>query len=199
MLKLPPLFWEVGDMLVHISSLDTSDLHALSVKTAVLLALTACWRPKDTGGVESRWTEYDSSAIPAAIRVTAFLVKEADQKSYTWTRWADDDTIYPVVALTTYLRRVDDSRRPADRSLFLISRKPHRPASEDTIGNWVKGALHAIGARDRTLSVESQRRQPCKPARTSTEYSPPPTGHHIKRTGPTTLSPSPALPAGTMC
>ena len=144
--------WDVERVRSHLRTIDSekSDLRTLSEKTVTLLAIESIWRPRSD---LSRIHLKDVTITPEGMSFTARQPKEGESKSAFINR-LPETAICPVATMEHYIRRTSALRR--DQSLlFITHRRPHGPASADTLGRWVVRTLKAVGISATAHSVRA--------------------------------------------
>ena len=138
--------WDVQIVLKFLDTIDnqTASLRMLSVKLAVLIALTTGQRCQTLSALNIRNIELNSDYVK--IRVGELLKQSKPQQHlneiYIET-FRNNPKICVVNVLNIYLRKT--KRLRTDPSLFVITQKPYSAASKATIAAWIKLGLKLAG------------------------------------------------------
>ena len=132
----------------------TSSLHHLSMKTAFLIAIASGQRRSALHALcltpgHIRWERRGVRLIPRAKYIAKnqtassgpveiFISPLSELSSIV-----EDKVWCPIRALKWYLDRTKNLRK--DDQLFIITREPYTPASQDSISRWIVEAIQAAG------------------------------------------------------
>lgn len=154
--------WDPGIVLAYIKQwfpLESLDLRKLTLKTLMLLALTTGQRIQtlffikynnivlSNEGAEITLTDIQKTSTPRRF------LSRLSIPSFT-----DQPDICPVRCLSHYIKETYKLRKDSDPpNLFLTFKKPHKPASTQTLGRWVKTVMNDSGIDVSVFSSHSTR------------------------------------------
>ena len=157
---LRPPAWDLAKVLRYLNSphfepLSQASLHALSLKTLFLLALSTAKRVGELQALSSIVTfvgvdaclSYIPQFVAKSESITrsiprSFLVKSLSD----FAAGLDDDLLLcPVRALRFYLDRTN-SLSPLRHCLFVSPRRPSRAMSKNAVSFFLREVIHAAGA-----------------------------------------------------
>jgi len=146
-------FWNVGEVLRYLKGLgenDTLSLRLLTIKSAMLMALTRPARSVDL-------CQLDISARSFSAEGVTFKAQHLSKQSraakpladFFYPRYPEDHTICPVVTLQAYEARTKEFRAWSTEKrktlLFLSWIGKHDPVTSSTIARWLKTCLTEAG------------------------------------------------------
>lgn len=152
--KLKPVFprynvtWDPTVVLDYLSSFsdDSLSLEQLSKKLVMLLALATGHRTQTLSLVKiSNMTFYNDRVVIAITDLIKTSGIGRTQPILNLPYFRQRPNICPVNTLQLYLAATSSVRPTNMDSLILTYKKPHRAASSQTIGRWIKQTLHESG------------------------------------------------------
>ena len=157
-------FWDVGVVLRFIKQLGTNpslSLKWLSIKTAMLMALTRPSRSADLSKLDIRFRTYTAKGV---IFQPTHLSKQSRSskpiREFFFPSYPTDDNICPVRALQVYEERTSSFREKNTKlksTLFLSWIGKHDPVSSSTIARWLRMCLQEAGINTDTFKAHSIR------------------------------------------
>ena len=162
-------FWDVGLVLRFIRQLgnnNTLPLKWLSIKTAMLMALTRPSRSADLSKLDIKLRTYTSKGV---IFQPSHLSKQSRSskpvKEFFFPFYAPDEYLCPVRALQVYERNTASFRSGDSKSiLFLSWIGKHEPVSSSSIARWLRICLQEAGVDTDTFKAHSVRGAACSTA-----------------------------------
>jgi len=161
-------FWDVGLVLRYIKQLgenSTLSLKWMSIKTAMLMALTRPSRSADLSKLNIRLRTYTSKGVRFQ---PSHLSKQSRStipvKEFFFPYYATDKSLCPVMALQTYEKCTASFRSGGSDSLFLSWIGKHEPVTSSTIARWLKTCLQEAGIDTSTFKAHSVRGAACSTA-----------------------------------
>ncbi|XP_064461987.1 uncharacterized protein LOC135372255 [Ornithodoros turicata] len=152
--------WPVEVVTSYISSLGSNSslpLRLLTYKLTMLLALATAGRSADlrllsTEGIRQRVLGWDialnglrKTSRPSGTAPSLFI-----------PALPQEPLLCPVLCLQSYIARTLPHRNSCPQ-LLLTTQKPYKPASRDTIANWLKRVLNLAGIDTRIFQAHSTR------------------------------------------
>ena len=155
-------FWDVGVVLRFFGQLGTNaslPLKWISIKTAMLMALTRPSRSADLSKLDIRFWTYTAKGV---IFQPTHLSKQSRSskpiKEFFFPLYTTDENICPVRALQAYEGRTASFRENNNKStLFLSWIGKHDPVSSSTIARWLRTCLQEAGINTDTFKAHSVR------------------------------------------
>ena len=155
-------FWDVGVVLRFFGQLGTNaslPLKWISIKTAMLMALTRPSRSADLSKLDIRFRTYTAKGV---IFQPTHLSKQSRSskpiKEFFFPLYTTDENICPVRALQAYEGRTASFRENNNKStLFLSWIGKHDPVSSSTITRWLRICLQEAGINTDTFKAHSVR------------------------------------------
>lgn len=138
--------WNVNKVLEFLKDLPTDGsitLRLLSMKLAVLLALTTGQRCQTLSLIDINSIELHTDHLKIRIANVLKQTKPNKHLPEICIERYPDVQICVVNTLKEYLRKTQAIRKSS--TLFVITQKPHSPASKSTISSWIKLVLHLSG------------------------------------------------------
>ena len=166
----PPLpryssFWDVGTVLRHLQGWGENDkvsLRQLTLKLVMLMALTRPSRTMDLSKLDIGYRHFTTSGV---LFKPQHLSKQSRPSKpladFFYPRYAEDETICPVVTLQAYEARTIEFRSlSTDKKnslLFLSWIGKHEPVTSSTIARWLKTCLSEAGINTEMFKAHSVR------------------------------------------
>ena len=155
-------FWDVGVVLRFLKQLGTNpslSLKWISIKTAMLMALTRPSRSADLSKLDMRFRTYTANGV---IFQPTHLSKQSRSskpiREFFFPFYVADVDICPVRALQSYEERTLSFREKNTKStLFLSWIGKHDPVSSSTIARWLRMCLQEAGIDTDTFKAHSVR------------------------------------------
>lgn len=138
--------WNVNTVLEFLKNLPTNNsitLRLLSIKLATLLALTTGQRCQTLSVIDINNMDIDADCVKIRIGSVLKQTKPNKHLSEICIESYPEGPICVVKSLQQYLDKTKAVRQSS--KLFLITQKPHNPASKSTIATWIKLALQLGG------------------------------------------------------
>ena len=163
MFVLPNLVWATQLVLNFLKTLNPSviTLKLLTLKKVTLLTLLSGQRVSTIHRFQMQRT---SNLV--IFNIQGILKHSRQTKRdlpITFHAYPHDVALCPVATLDSYINATDNLVNAAlHDELLLCYRKPHGPATKDTLARWVKTILHYSGVNLDTFSAHS-----CRSASTS--------------------------------
>ena len=159
-------FWDVGIVLRFISQLgenNTLSLKWISIKTAMLMALTRPSRSADLSQLNIRLRTYTHEGV---IFQPSHLSKQSHSskpiKEFFFPYYTPDESLCLVKALQVYEECTASFRTGESKStLFLSWIGKHEPVSSSTIARWLRTCLQDAGIDTDTFKAHSVRGAAC--------------------------------------
>ena len=152
--------WDVAKVLTYLNSHDLKSnlsLGLLTVRTAMLLALTRPSRSADLAGLNL--TGFTTSP-EGMIFTPALLAKQSRPgktlKNFFFPRFAENTQLCPVHSLTLYIERTRQLRG-SNQQLFIATIKPHLPVTSSTVARWLKKVINDSGIDTNIFKAQSVR------------------------------------------
>jgi hypothetical protein len=160
---------DISPSLAHISNLGSNmdmSIRQLTIKTAFLLALVTASRPSDLVRIDASSVRVSEDSYTftcchpkeykIAVAHSASTTKPSSKTLFVGS-YSEDPSLCPFSAVRSLLDRtsewrLDDRRQ---KSLFLITRQPHTPASTDTVAGWIKEIMQRSSASSTARDVRS--------------------------------------------
>ena len=166
----PPLprysnFWDVGLVLQHLKKLErneTLSLRLLSIKTAMLLALTRPSRSVDLSKLDIRARSFTQSGV---LFKAQHLSKQSRPSKpladFFYPKFSEDPQLCPVTTLRAYEAKTLEFRGLQSDSpkttLFLSWIGKHDPVTSSTIARWLRTCLQEAGVNTEVFKPHSIR------------------------------------------
>ena len=166
----PPLpryntFWDVGVVLQYIKGLGQNSsltLHQISIKTAMLLALTRPSRSADLANLDiSARTYVASGVIFKPLHLSKRSRASRPMEDFFFPEFTQDPGLCPVQALKAYesrtvaFRNLDENTTQS--KLFLSWIGKHAPVTSSTIARWLCTCLFEAGIDTSVFKAHSVR------------------------------------------
>ena len=158
--------WDTTKVIDYLASLvsDSLDFKMLSLKCVTLLTILS-------GQRVSTLHKFRLSHMQTTDSMTVFQISDLLKHSrphnraqaITYRAYPHDRNLCPVRTVSLYLLR--RGALPANDAFFLCHRKPHGPASIDTLARWVKTTLTLAGIDTSVFGAHS-----CRAASTSQAF-----------------------------
>ena len=140
-------------MLSHLKQLGCNDdlsLRQLTLKTAMLMALTRPSRSADLSSLDLQTKSYVSNGVVfKPIHLSKQSRSSRPITDFFFPAFQDDTTICPVITLRAYESRTEQFRNICSgerkSELFLSWIKPHNPVTSSTIARWLKTCMADAG------------------------------------------------------
>lgn len=150
--------WDVNIVLEHIESKGVNEklsLKALTLKTAMLLALTRPSRSADLHSLNIGLVRSNPEGICFLPSKPAKQTKAGKiAQEFFFPRFQEKPVLCPVRAVEQYMK-VTEPFRAREKSLAFI--KPHHPVTSSTIARWLKCTLEEAGIDTATFKAHSTR------------------------------------------
>lgn len=140
--------WDVQVVITYLNSLQTWDLtlRLLSVKLATLLALTTGQRCQTLWSIHIDDVEITTKFMKVRIHE---LLKQSKPNRHLQEMYFEPFVTKPNICvidcMKAYLAKTTELRCGNSGRLFIITQKPHSPATKSTISRWIKLALQLAG------------------------------------------------------
>lgn len=144
--------WDVQEVLVFLENMGSYkdlSLKDLTIKTAMLLALTRPSRSADLCQLDLSQSKerpegftFHPTVLPKQARAGRSI------QEFFFPRFSDNKLICPVEALNQYVSKTESLRSQGqDRvtRLFIGCVKPHKPVTSSTVARWLKTVLEKTG------------------------------------------------------
>ena len=127
----------------------------LSIKLASLLALVTGQRCQTLTSITVDDIVLDSDSVKIRINTLLKQTKPGSHLSELYIeKFSPDENLCVVRTLSAYVQRTQSVQ---NKELFLITQKPHKPASKSTVASWIKLALKLSGVDMSVYSAHSTR------------------------------------------
>ena len=150
--------WDVRLVLEFLKTLSTNDisLRLLSIKLASLLALVTGQRCQTLTSITVDDIVLDSDSVKIRINTLLKQTKPGSHLSELYIeKFSLDENLCVVRTLSAYVQRTQSVWK--NKALFVITQKPHKPASKSTVASWIKLALKLSGVDMSVYSAHSTR------------------------------------------
>jgi len=158
-------FWDVSVVLRYLKGLgmnDTLSLRLLTIKLAMLMALTRPARSVDLSKLDIRARSF---SVAGATFKAQHLSKQSRVSKpladFFYPRYREDENICPVVTLQAYEARTLEFRAWSTQNrktlLFLSWIGKHDPVTGSTIARWLKTCLTEAGINTEIFKAHSVR------------------------------------------
>ena len=151
--------WDVRLVLEFLKTLSTNDisLRLLSIKLASLLALVTGQHCQTLTSINVDDIVLDSDSVKIRINTLLKQTKPGSHLSELYIeKFSPDENLCVVRTLSAYVQKRTQSVQK-NKELFLITQKPHKPASKSTVASWIKLALKLSGVDMSVYSAHSTR------------------------------------------
>lgn len=151
--------WDTNLVLNHLSEWfpnDKLNLERLSNKTITLLALTTAHRVQTISKINIKNIEITSECI--SIKIPDILKTSrlgCKQPIIYVPFFRENPSICPAEALSCYVNKTKPLR--ISESLFIATKRPHKPVGSQTLSRWIKRTLSECGVDTATFSGHSTR------------------------------------------
>lgn len=152
--------WDPSIVLKYLSTLnnETINITCLGKKLAMLIALATAQRVQTLSLIDVRnVVEVEGGIdikIPDRIKTSG---KNVNQPTLFLPYFSEKPELCVASALTKYIDRTLNLRPPDCNKLFITYKKPHRPASSQTISKWLKCVLGKSGLDPSIFTAHSTR------------------------------------------
>ena len=141
--------WDVSKVTSYLVSLGNNEslsLQDLTLKTAMLLALTRPSRSMDLVNLDIRYRQYSPEGVTFH---PAKLAKQSRQNKkiadFFFPCFKDNTLLCPVQTLRTYEQRTQSKRSEKESQLLIATIQPFKPVSSSTVARWLKSILSKAG------------------------------------------------------
>ena len=141
--------WDTGFLINYLKLLDTNqlDFKFLTYKTATLLTVLSGQRVSTVHNFILSHLHLDENTaifnIPTLLKHSR---PERKNEPIIYNSYPHDDSLCPVKLIATYIKA--RNKLVVDNTydkFFITHRKPHHPASKDTISRWIKATMKGAG------------------------------------------------------
>lgn len=157
--------WDPQQVLDFLQGSDDSDLKQLSHKLVTLLALATGQRLQTIGLIACENIHFSDEGAKILV---PNLVKTSKPKSFQpcldLPYLRENPQLCVASTLKRYLLLTSTLRQTSD-SLFITIKKPHRPASKQSLSRWTKDTLSAAGVDTTVFTAHSTRHSSTSKAR----------------------------------
>ena len=161
-------FWDVGSVLCFSKQLgenNTLSLKWMSIKTAILMALTRPSRSADLSKSDIQSQTYTSKgAIFQPVHLAKQSCSAKPVKEFFFPYYVMDKLLCLVRALQTYEECTASFRSEKSNYLFLSWIGKHEPVTSSTIARWLRTCLQEAGIDINTFKAHSVRGAACSTA-----------------------------------
>lgn len=152
--------WDPSIVLNYVTNLYPNaslNLDVLSKKLLILLALTTAHRLQTFSLITVENIEVNNDCIKIKVPQTIKTTKiNSYQPLLILNFFNENQSICPAKTLCDYLD-ITKSLRKNHNKLFLTTKKPHSPASTQTLSRWIKDVLFESGINTSTFTAHSTR------------------------------------------
>lgn len=149
--------WEPQQVLKFLQKTDISNLKQLSYKLVTLLALATGQRVQTLGLIMRENIHFSDSGVKILVPDP---IKTSKPKSFqpclNLPYLRENPQLCVASTLKKYLDETADLRQSND-NLFITFKKPHRPASKQSLSRWIKDTLSAAGIDTTIFTAHSTR------------------------------------------
>ena len=156
--------WDISRVLDHIEKKGNNQnlsLKDLTLKTAMLLALTRPSRSADLHGLDIRLSRTSPEGITFLPSKPAKQTKAGKTaQEFFFPRFEEKQLLCPVATVEQYIQVTEPFRSHGDvrhTQLFIAYIKPHRPVTSSTIARWLKTMLEESGIDTTIFKAHSTR------------------------------------------
>lgn len=150
--------WEPQQVLTFLKNSEDTSLKFLSSKLVTLIALATGQRLQTISLIRCQNITFSVSG--AKIRIPD-LIKTSRPNSFQpcldLPYFVHDSRLCAALTLKQYLERTQPLRKMSSNKLFLTYRKPHGPASKQTLSRWIKEILSSAGVDPASFGAHSTR------------------------------------------
>lgn len=153
--------WDPAPVISHLETIfpyDTVPLDKITTKLALLLALGSGQRAQTITSIKISQIQFAQDKllirIPDRIKTSA---PGRSQPLLIFSRFSDRPSLCIALLLEYYLNITSDLRPPLCDALFITCKKPHQPASVQTVSRWIKQGLQICGVQTTLFSAHSTR------------------------------------------
>lgn len=143
---------------MYSSGLVTEDLKYTSFRLSTLLALATGQRVQTLSLIKCLNIKELNSGIkiyiPEPIKTSG---PNRKQPCLDLPNFSEDPSLCVASLVRQYLKLTKDLRSPDQDQLFITFKKPHKPASKQTISRWIKTILKAAGVDTSIFTAHSTR------------------------------------------
>lgn len=133
-------------------------LEKITKKLVILLALTTAHRVQTLSLIKTDNIKISPSGVQIGI---VDIIKTSgagrEQPVLCLPYYVENKAICPATTLQDYLLATQEIRPASTKSLLLTFKRPHKPATSQTISRWIKQVLSASGVDVATFSAHSTR------------------------------------------
>ena len=155
------VIWEVEtvvDFLKQLKDDSTLSDRDLTLKTAMLMALTAIKRCSDLHTLDTKFIAIGQDKVIFKIYGKPKNFRKKGKAPGPVTFWSSGLELCPVTTIKAYLERTKPWREGnTDTRFFLSYVKPHQPVTSSTIGRWLKTVLGTVGVDVSKFTAHSTR------------------------------------------
>ena len=153
--------WKVHTVTTWLDTISSSDKKVsmidLSVKTALLLALTRPLRSSDLAGLSLASLRYiPEGAVFSADKLAKQSFAGRPIKDFFFPSFPDNPNLCPVNTLKVYIERTK-VKRGSEKNLFITAVGKHHSATSATIARWIKTGLSKAGVNTSIFKAHSVR------------------------------------------
>lgn len=153
--------WDVDIVLKFINSLESNkqlSLKDLSLKLAMLLALTSAGRSSDIQKLDMNHMEVGSDEIVFTIvKLTKTRKTGSQPVQIKLSSFTENEKLDVVQCVLTYIDKTLSLRSSDSGQLLISFVKPHKPVKSCTIAKWLKQLLTRAGIDTDTFKPHSTR------------------------------------------
>lgn len=154
--------WDPQVVLIHLESLGDNSklsLEMLTKKLATLLALITTQRVQTLAAIDLK--NINSEIEPIQIKISARIKTSGRNKFQPLLEiptFSNNEKLCAAATLKEYITRTLNLRKNTEEGkLFLTYKKPHHPATTQSISRWIKSTLKDSGIDTETFSTHSTR------------------------------------------
>jgi len=149
--------WPVSLVTDHISLMrDDIDLRALTLKTAMLMALVSASRASELHMVSLDYMKDTGDTIEFSLPGLTKTRKVGQPPvKIVFTRFEENEKLDVITCIRKYVRMTSTIRKKPQ--LLLSFKKPHNPVSPSTVSRWLKDMLSAAGVDTDIYKAHSTR------------------------------------------
>lgn len=143
----------------HWYPLDTLDLRRMTLRTAILLALTTGQRIQTLHSIKTHNIKITEEGVEIALTdIQKTSTPSNFMSKLTLPSLKNDPEVCPVNSLLHYLEVTKDHRKHnSDLQLFLTFKRPYKPATTQSISRWLKVVMKESGINVSIFSSHSTR------------------------------------------
>lgn len=153
--------WNVDVVINYLHSLGPSDhlsLKNLSLKLAVLMALTSANRSSDLHALDLKFRRYTPEGVIFILPTLTKTRRSGPPKESFYCRFKEQ-ILCPVRTLQIYEQYKESLRKrdSEENRLFISFQKPHKPVCSSSIARWMKTVLSSAGVDTDQFKAHSTR------------------------------------------